>query len=347
MITNIKLKNVRKFSEINLDINSNNVILQGGNATGKTTILESISLTSVTKSHRTNNLKEIIKEETMYSDIKITYEKNIHRIVISNQGKMVSINNLEQSKLSEYIGLFPTIFFSPNDLEIITSSPTLRRQFLNQEISQISRNYLKNLNIYNRLLQERNILLKNMDVDSDTKLLDVLTIEMIEVGKKIIVDRMKFIDEINKNINEIHSKINPNEFIKIVYQPSVPLEKIEEVFESKKMTDIVSHQTNYGIQRDEIVFLLNDKNAAKFASQGQIRNVILSTKLTLCKIIHKYKRKYPILLLDDVLSELDINRQNSLLNLLDEFENIQTFISTVDTSSINKEILKKYQIINL
>ena len=186
-----------------------------------------------------------------------------------------------------------------------------------------------------------------MDIDSDTKLLDVLTLEMIEVGKKIITDRMKFIDEINKNINEFHSKINPNEFIKIVYQPSVTLEKIEEVFESKKMSDILSHQTNYGIQRDEIVFLLNDKNAAKFASQGQIRNVILSTKLTLCKIIYKYKKKYPILLLDDVLSELDINRQNSLLNLLEEFKNIQTFISTVDTSSINKEILKKYQIINL
>ena len=186
-----------------------------------------------------------------------------------------------------------------------------------------------------------------MDIDSDTKLLDILTEELIEVGKKIITDRMKFIDEINQIINTIHSKINSNEFIKIVYQPSVSLEKIEEVFESKKMTDIISHQTNYGVQRDEIVFLLNDKNVSKFGSQGQIRNAILSTKLTLCKIIYKYKKRYPVLLLDDVLSELDINRQNSLLNLLNEFENIQTFISTVDTSSINKEILKKYQIIKL
>ena len=158
---------------------------------------------------------------------------------------------------------------------------------------------------------------------------------------------MKFIDEINFDINEIHSKINSNEFIKLVYQPSTPLEKIEEIFESKKMNDIISHQTNYGVQRDEVMFLINEKNASKFASQGQIRNIILSTKLTLCKIIYKYKKKYPVLLLDDVLSELDINRQNSLLNLLNEFGNIQTFISTVDTSSINKEILKKYQIINL
>ena len=347
MIKNISLKNVRKFDRINLQIDSNNVILQGKNAVGKTTILESISLVSITKSHRTNNLKEVIKESEMYSDIRVNYYGNEYRIVISNQGKMVSINNLEQSKLSEYVGLFPTIFFSPNDLEIITSSPTLRRQFLNQEISQISRNYLKNLNIYNKLLQERNILLKNMDVNSDTKLLDVLTVELIEIGKKIIIDRMNFIEEINQEINNINSKINSNEFIKIIYQPSTPLEKIEEIFETKKTTDILSHQTNYGIQRDEIVFLLNDKNVSKFASQGQIRNVILSTKLTLCKIIYKYKKKYPVLLLDDVLSELDINRQNSLLNLLNEFENIQTFISTVDTSGIDKENLKKYQIINL
>ena len=347
MIKHIKIKNVRRFDDLSLDINSNNVILQGKNATGKTTILESISLTSITKSLRTNNLKEIIKEDKMYSDIKVNYNNDAYRIVISNLGKMVSINNLEQQKLSEYIGMFPTIFFAPSDLEIITSSPTLRRQFLNQEISQLSHTYLINLNLYNKLLQERNILLKNMDVDSDTKLLDVITSQLIEVGKKIIVDRMKFIEEINQEINNIHSKINSNEFIKVIYQPSVTLEKIEEVFENKKLSDILSKQTNYGIQRDELVFLINDKNAMKYASQGQIRNIILSTKLTLCKIIYKYKKKYPVLLLDDVLSELDINRQNSLLNLLNDFENIQTFISTVDTSSINKEILKKYQIINL
>ena len=162
MIKQIKLKNVRKFDNLSLNINSNIVILEGKNATGKTTVLEAISLASITKSHRTNNLKEIIKENELYSDIKINYNQKDYRIVLSNAGKMVSINNIEQSKISEYIGDFPTVFFSPNDLEIITSSPTLRRQFLNQEISQISQTYLKNLNIYNKLLQERNILLKNM-----------------------------------------------------------------------------------------------------------------------------------------------------------------------------------------
>ena len=347
MINKISLKNVRRFDSLTLNIDSNIVILQGNNAIGKTTILEAISLASITKSHRTNNLKEIIKENQMYSDIRVSYKNKDFRIVLSNVGKMVSINNVEQQKISEYIGEFPTIFFSPSDLDIITSSPTLRRQFLNQEISQISHLYLKNLNQYNKLLQERNILLKSLDVNSDTKLLDVITSQLIEVGKKIIIERESFVKRINEVINKIHNKMNSNEVIEIVYQPSVTIDKIDEVFQSKKLSDIISHQTNYGPQRDELIFLLNDKNASKYASQGQIRNIILSTKLALCEIIYNHTNKYPVLLLDDVLSELDITRQNSLLSMLKEFKNIQTFISTVDISSLNKEILNKYQIIRL
>lgn len=347
MIKEIKLKNFRRFDNLKLNINSNTIILVGPNACGKTSVLEGISLASITKSHRTNNLKEIIKENSLFSDVVINYENKNHRIVLSNEGKMVQINNVEKTRLSEYIGEFPTIFFFPSDLEIITSSPSLRRQFINQEISQISHGYLKDLNTYNKILQERNLLLKEMDLNSDTKLLDVLTLQLIEYGKKIMFERIKMIDEINEIINDIHSKINSNEFIKLVYQPSVPIDKMKEFYDNKQQSDILSHQTNYGIQRDEILFLLNDKNVSKFGSQGQIRNVILSTKLALCKIVYKYKKKYPVLLLDDVLSELDMNRQNSLLNLLKEFRNIQTFITTVDISSLNKEILTNYQIIKL
>lgn len=345
MITSISLRNFRKFNNISLNITSSKVILSGQNAIGKTSILESIYLASITKSHRTNNLKEIIKEDNQFADIKINYLNDLYRIVLSKEGKMVSINNTEQSKISEYIGKFPTIFFSPNDLDIITGSPTKRRQFLNQEISQISLSYIKNLNLYNKLLQERNSCLKELDIDSDTKILDVITSQLIEVCKKIFIERTNFINKINSKINYIHSKMNSSENINLIYQPSVNLENIEEVFNSKKITDIISKQTNYGIHRDELIFTINDKNAMKFASQGQIRNIILSVKLTLCEVINEYKKKYPVLLLDDVLSELDINRQNNLLKLLDNFG--QTFISTVDTSGLNKEILKKYQIITL
>lgn len=345
MITTISLKNVRKFENINLNINSKNILLFGKNAVGKTTILEAINYASITKSHRTNNIKEVIKDDKEFADIKITYDKKIYRIILSNIGKKVSINNKEIKKISEYIGNFPTVFFSPSDLDIITSSPTLRRQFINQEISQFSANYINCLNSYNKLLQERNLCLKEMDLESDKKILDVITLRLVEYAEKIMIEREKFINEINSVINEIHSKINSLEFIKIIYQPSITIKNLYEFYQSKYQTDIISHQTNYGIHRDEIVFMINDKNALKYASQGQIRNIILSTKLSLCKIIYKYKNKYPILLLDDVLSELDITRQNNLLKIIDEFG--QTFISTADTSSLENEILKKYQLIKL
>ena len=324
MITNINLRNFRKFENLSLKINSSKIILTGKNAIGKTSVLESIYLASITKSHRTNNLKEIIKEDNQFADIKINYINDLYRVVLSKEGKMVSINNTEQSKISEYIGKFPCIFFSPNDLDIITGSPTKRRQFLNQEISQISLSYIRNLNLYNKLLQERNSCLKELDIDSDTKILDVITSQLIDVCKKIFIERTNFINKINSKINLIHNKINSNEKIELIYQPSVNLENIDEVFKSKKTTDIISKQTNYGIHRDELIFNINDKNAMRFASQGQIRNIILTVKLTLCEVIYEYKNKYPILLLDDVLSELDIKRQNNLLKIIDEFG--QTFL---------------------
>ena len=345
MITNISLKNVRKFENINLNINSRKVLLFGSNAIGKTTILEAINYASITKSHRTNNIKEVIRDNSEFADIKITYDKKIYRVVLSNFGKKVAINNKEIKKLSEYIGSFPTIFFSPSDLDIITSSPTIRRQFINQEISQLSTTYISNLNTYNKLLQERNLCLKEMDLDSDRKMLDVITLQLVEYAKKIMDEREKFINEINSVINEIHSKINSKEFIKVIYQPSISIKELYEFYQSKYQLDISSHQTNYGIHRDDIIFTIDEKNAMKYASQGQIRNIILSTKLSLCKIIYKYKNKYPILLLDDVLSELDVLRQNNLLNVIEEFG--QTFISTADTSSLDNEILKKYQLIKL
>ena len=345
MITNINLKNVRKFDNINLNITSNKVLLFGSNAIGKTTVLEAINYASITKSHRTNNIKEVIRDNFEFADIKITYEKKLYRVVLSNLGKKVSINNKEIKKLSEYIGSFPTIFFSPSDLDIVTSSPTIRRQFVNQEISQLSTTYISNLNTYNKLLQERNLCLKEMNLESDKKMLDVITMQLVEYAKKIMDEREKFVNEINSIINDVHFKINSNEFIKIVYQPSISIKELYEFYQSKYQLDISSHQTNYGIHRDDFVFLINEKNAMKYASQGQIRNVILSTKLSLCKIIYQYKNKYPILLLDDVLSELDVTRQNNLLNIIEEFG--QTFISTADTSSLNNEILKKYQLIKL
>ena len=341
MIKKISLKNVRKFKSKSFLINSEKVILSGLNAAGKTTVLEAISLTSITKSHRTNYLKEIILEQEPFADIKITADKE-YRIVLSNKGKVVMINNIEQKKLSDYIGKFPSVFFSPNDLEIVFGSPSVKRQFINQEISQISTKYLHNLNLYNKLLQERNSCLKEMTENSDTKILDVITNELIEIAKKIISSREKFIEEINKEINEIHQKLNENEQINLIYQPSVTIENIEEVFKNKKQLDITSHQTNYGVHRDDVIFCINGKNAAKFASQGQQRTLVLALKLGELEIIKEKTGYAPILLLDDVLAELDETRQNYLLKSIEK--DTQTIITSVDTLLFEDEFLKDVEI---
>lgn len=345
MIKKIILKNMRCFTNSIFDINSKNIILTGNNAIGKTTILESIYLASLTKSHRTNNLKEIIKDEQEFADIKIFDEKNEYRIILSEKGKMVLLNKNEIKKISEYIGKFPTILFSPYDLDIVTGSPILRRQFLNQEISQINPKYLQQVNLYNKLLHERNSCLKELNENSDLTYLKVITKELINAAKPIILARNNFIEEVNKVINGFQKKLNLNEKIEIIYKPSVLTNDLEKIYQEKMLSDIFNNVTQYGPHRDELFFLLNEKNLNRFGSQGQIRSVVLSLKLTLCELIKNYQGIYPVLLLDDVLSELDSNRQNNLLNIITNLG--QTFITTADTSALLKQNLDQYQIIKL
>lgn len=345
MIKKIILKNMRCFTNSIFDINSKNIILTGNNAIGKTTILESIYLASLTKSHRTNNLKEIIKDEQEFADIKIFDEKNEYRIILSEKGKMVLLNKNEIKKISEYIGKFPTILFSPYDLDIVTGSPILRRQFLNQEISQINPKYLQQVNLYNKLLHERNSCLKELNENSDLTYLKVITKELINAAKPIILARNNFIEEVNKVINGFQKKLNLNEKIEIIYKPSVQINDLEKIYQEKMLSDIFNNVTQHGPHRDELFFLLNEKNLNRFGSQGQIRSVVLSLKLTLCELIKNYQGIYPVLLLDDVLSELDSNRQNNLLNIITNLG--QTFITTADTSALLKQNLDQYQIIKL
>ena len=345
MIKKINLKNVRCFTNSIFNINSKNIILTGNNAIGKTTILESIYLASLTKSHRTNNLKEIIKDEQEFADIKIFDEKNEYRIILSEKGKMVLLNKNEIKKISEYIGKFPTILFSPYDLDIVTGSPTLRRQFLNQEISQINPKYLQQVNLYNKLLHERNSCLKELNENSDLTYLKVITKELINAAKPIILARNNFIEEVNKVINVFQKKLNLNEKIEIIYKPSVLINDLEKIYQEKMLSDIFNNVTQCGPHRDDLIFLLNEKNLNRFGSQGQIRSVVLSLKLSLCELIKNHQGVYPILLLDDVLSELDSNRQNNLLNIITNLG--QTFITTADTSALIKQNLEQYQIIKL
>ena len=343
MITSIELTNFRRFKKIKLYL-SKNVLIIGSNSLGKTSILEALSIASSTKSHQTTNLNDVIYHENEYTNIKILDdEKNEYKVIISKKGKSCFFNKNEIKLISNYLGKLPLIFFSPYNLNLIKGAPQLRRNFLNLQISQFDNIYLKNLNIYNNLLKERNLLLKNDQVDLN--LLEVITVQMTEYAKKIMDTREQFITDINKYITQVNTKLKEKEIIKVCYLPNLNKNDILADFHNHLQLDIKNRQTEVGIQRDDIFFLINEKDASKFASLGQIRSVILSLQITLCILYKKKFGKYPLLLLDDVFGELDKDRINNLLQIINNLD--QVIISSVDLANIDQKLIKNYQIIDL
>ena len=335
MIKKIELTNIRLFKNISFNFNKNIVIFKGKNAIGKTTILESIFFSILLKSPRTNNDSELISFNEKFGVIKVFSDKEYK--VVLNEAKKAFINSIEVKSLKEYIGLNNVVMFSPNDLELINGSPSDRRKFLDINISQISKQYINNLNEYKKLLKMRNDILKSENIDR--VLLDVTTKNLIEIAKPIIKFRYEFIKEINENLVNLSK-----DKIVIEYSPSTTIKSIEDDFNKSLDNDIFNKLTNKGPHRDDIKFMVNEKNAI-YASQGQIRTICLSIKLALIKIIKKYKKNNPVVLLDDVLSELDDERKNRLFEVLDS--SYQIFISTTELNNIKKELLDKAMIIEL
>ncbi len=340
MINNIKLKNVRLYKDINLKINNNLVILVGPNACGKTTILEAIYLISKTKSHRTNDIVNIIKENEDFSIIELSDEKN-YKMIFSNEGKKLLINNVLYKKQSDFIGNIKAIMFSPQDLNLIYGSKNVRRQFFNTELSIISKNYIYEINKYNKILKERNEILKDYDRNKNI-ILNVVTEELIESSKIIYKYREDFINNLNMYIKEIHKSLY-NEDLYLKYIPSIKYDEFEKVFNEKLDYDILKKTTNRGIHRDDFSLILNNSNAIDYASQGQARSIVLSLKISLFYYMRKLFKNDIVLLLDDVFSELDNERIKSLVKFL--INENQTFITTTSIDLIPFELKQKAQII--
>ena len=335
MIKKLELTNIRLFKNISFNFNKNIVIFKGLNAIGKTTILEAIYFSILLKSHRTNNDRDLISFNEDFGVIKVNSDRE-YKIVL-NEAKKAFINNNEIKVLKEYIGINNVIMFSPNDLELVNGSPSDRRKFLDINISQISRQYLNILNEYKKVLKYRNDILKADEIDRI--LLVITTKKLIDLAKQIIKFRYEFIKELNDNLVGIS-----DEKIVIEYSPSTSYKSIENDFNKSLDNDIFNKLTNKGPHRDDIKFYIDDKEGI-YLSQGQIRTICLSIKLTLIKIIKKYKKNNPIILLDDVLSELDDIRKNKLFDILDD--SYQIFISTTDLTNIKKELLDRAQIIEI
>ena len=340
MINNIHLKNIRLYEDTTLNINNNLVILVGPNACGKTTILESIYLISKAKSHRTNNIENIIKDNEDFGIIEINENKK-YKMIISKGGKQLLINNVLYKKISDFIGNIKAIMFSPSDLNLVYGSKADRRQFLNTELSIINKKYIYEINKYNKILKERNEILKNYTNDKNV-ILNVITDELIECGKIIYKYREDFINNLNKYIRKIHNDLY-KEDLYLKYVPSIKYDDFDKIYKEKLDYDILTKSTSRGIHRDDFLFVINNNNAISYSSQGQVRSIVLSLKISLLYYMRELFGNNICLLLDDVFSELDNDRVLSLVKFLTN-EN-QTFITTTSIDLIPNTLKVKAQII--
>ena len=306
-------------------------IFYGDNAQGKTNILEAVYLSGTTKSHRGTKDKDMIQFGANESHIETIVKKNgikyqIDMHLKKNSPKGIAINKIPIRKASELFGIINIVFFSPEDLNIIKNGPGERRRFIDLELSQLDKVYLNNLSNYNRIVNQRNHLLKEIDYNKGAlETLDIWDMQLIQYGNKIIERRQKFIEEINKIISNIHKKLTGNrEDIKIVYEPSNGALSFEQALLKNKEKDLRIKSTSVGPHRDDIAFLVSDIDIRKYGSQGQQRTAALSLKLSEIELVKQSIHDTPVLLLDDVLSELDKHRQNYLL---DSIHDIQTLIT--------------------
>lgn len=331
IVKKIELENFRNYKSLDLELDPNKNILYGNNAQGKTNILEAIYICSTTKSHRSNKDIELIKFDEREAHIKIFLDKKDkeHRIDVhlrKNKTKGIAVNGIPIKRASELFGIFNVIFFAPEDLNIIKNGPSERRRFMDLELCQLDKMYVHNLINYNKVLNQRNRLLK--DISFNPKLeetLDVWDEQLVLYGKEIIKKREEFIKQISKIIKPIHEDLtNKEEAIKIDYQKNTEVKNFEKNLKRNRSNDLKHKNTSVGPHRDDILFFNKDINIRTYGSQGQKRTIALSLKLAEIELVKKVINDTPVLLLDDVLSELDSDRQNHLLERLNDIQTIIT-----------------------
>ena len=331
IIKSIDLSNFRNYEQLHIEFESGTNILYGDNAQGKTNVLEAAYLSGTTKSHKGSKDKEMIRFGQEEAHIRTIVEKNEKEYQIdmhlrSRGSKGVAINKLPIKKASELFGILNIVFFSPEDLNIIKDGPAERRRFLDLELCQLDKVYLSDLTKYNKILNQRNKLLKDIYFKPDLiETLPVWDMQLVETGKRIIQRRKIFIQELNEIIGEIHSNITgEKEHLILKYEPNIDDIFFEDELLKVKNKDLKLFQTTVGPHRDDMLFSINDIDIRKFGSQGQQRTAALSLKLSEIEIVKKSIHNTPVLLLDDVLSELDSNRQNYLLNSISDIQTIIT-----------------------
>lgn len=331
IIESIEIKNYRNYNELHMDFSQGTNILYGNNAQGKTNVLEAIYVCCTTKSHRGSKDREMIRFEQEESHIKLNIKKDgipyrIDMHLKKNKPKGIAVNGIPIKKASELFGIVNVVFFSPEDLNLIKNGPAERRRFIDLELCQLNKWYVRSLVQYNRIIIQRNKALKEMAFKPEYEdTLDVFDIQLVESGKEVIKYRMEFVEQLNELIKPIHAQLSGGkEELRIIYEPHTREEDLEAALKKSRNQDMKQKTTLVGPHRDDISFYINSIDIRKYGSQGQQRTAALSLKLAEIELVKKIVRDYPILLLDDVLSELDGSRQNHLLS---EINHIQTMIT--------------------
>ena len=345
-IEKIKLENFRNYKYENIELNKLINIIFGDNAQGKTNILEAIYFTSLGKSFRTNKEKEIVKENESQAKIEINFIKNNRKEKINaeiSDKKNFYINDIPVKKLSELVGKINIVLFSPEDIEILRNEPIKRRKFLNIMISQLRPKYIFLLSEYNKILEQRNNYLKKIKYENKSQ--EYLTIwdeQLEKIGIKIYEYRKEFIEKINNKIKKIHLNTTENkENIEIKYKTNIDKKNYMENLLKNKSVDIQKGYTSIGIHRDDFEIYINKKNVAIFGSQGQQRTSIISLKLAEADVIYDEIEEYPIVLLDDFMSELDKKRINGFIQ---NIKNNQVLITTTDKINLDTVVYNLYKV---
>lgn len=352
-VETLALRNFRNYEALDIIFSDKINILYGDNAQGKTNILESIYLSATTRSHKRAKEKDIIRFGEEESHIRLNIKKrdvghriDVHLKKIGNKG--IAIDGIPIKKSTELFGLINIIIFSPEDLSVVKSSPGERRRFMDMEICQLSRIYYSNLSKYNKILDQRNNTLKQIAYRNGVEdVLDVWDDQLVDVGSSIIKERQNFINMLNEVIKEIHKNLtSEGEEIELKYEPNVESNNFADVLKEKRNIDIKNTTTMSGPHRDDFGIFINNVDVRKYGSQGQQRTAALSLKLAEIELVKKIINDNPILLLDDVMSELDSKRREALLNSIKDIQTIITCTGYDDFIKQRINVDKIYKISN-
>lgn len=353
IIKSIELNNFRNYENLNISFDEGTNILFGDNAQGKTNILEAAYLSGTSKSHKGSRDKEMIRFGADEAHLRTVvfrqgreYQIDMH--LKQNRAKGIAIDRIPIKRAAELFGILNIVFFSPEDLNIIKNGPAERRRFLDAELCQLDKIYLSDLTDYNKILAQRNKLLKDMVYRPDlADTLPIWDMQLVETGKRIIRRRKKFVENLSEIVRQIHSRLSGGkEELLLEYEPNIDDIFFEDELSRAKPKDIRLCQTSVGPHRDDLLFSVGGVDIRRFGSQGQQRTSALALKLSEIELVKKSIHDTPVLLLDDVLSELDSNRQNYLLNNISDTQTIITCTGLDEFVKNRFHINKVFQVIS-